>query len=63
MFEKNVGGFDRIVRILLGVMTLSVAIYYESLWGILGLVMLASGTIRFCPVYFPFNFSTHREKK
>ena len=62
MFEKNVGGLDRIARIVLGVLILSVAIYYESLWGILGLIMLASGTLRFCPVYFPFGFSTHREK-
>jgi hypothetical protein len=63
MAHKNVGHIDRIVRIVLGVLILSVAIYYESLWGILGLVMLASGTLRFCPVYFPFGFSTHREKE
>lgn len=63
MLQKNVGHADRVVRIALGVLILSVALYYESLWGILGLVMIASGTLRFCPVYFPFGFSTHREKK
>ncbi|HWQ60527.1 MAG TPA: DUF2892 domain-containing protein [Candidatus Fimivivens sp.] len=63
MPQKNVGHFDRVLRIALGILILSVAIYFESLWGILGLVMIASGTIRFCPVYFPFGISTHREKK
>ncbi len=61
--HKNVGGPDRIARIVLGVLVLSVAMYFGSLWGILGLVMIASGTIRFCPVYFPFGISTHKEKK
>ncbi|NTW89350.1 MAG: DUF2892 domain-containing protein [Candidatus Moranbacteria bacterium] len=62
MFEKNVGGLDRIARIVLGVLILSVAIYYESLWGILGLIMLATGTFRSCPLYSPFKITTHREK-
>lgn len=63
MLKKNVGGFDRIVRIVLGVLILSVAIYYESLWGIVGLVMLGTGALRSCPLYSPFRFSTHREKQ
>lgn len=48
-------------RILLGILVLSVAIYYESLWGVLGLVMLLTGTLRSCPLYLPFGFSTHRK--
>jgi len=63
MANRNVGDLDRIVRIVLGVLIFSVAIYFESLWGILGLVMIASGTIRFCPGYFPFGISTHKEKE
>lgn len=63
MLQKNVGGLDRIARIVFGILILSVAIYYESLWGILGLVMLLTGSLRSCPLYIPFRFSTHREKK
>jgi hypothetical protein len=63
MLQKNVGGLDRIARIVLGILIVSVAIYYESLWGILGLVMLGTGTLRSCPLYSPFRISTHREKK
>ncbi len=63
MFEKNVGGLDRIARIVFGILILTVAIYFGSLWGILGLIMLATGAFRSCPFYTPFKISTHRGKR
>jgi hypothetical protein len=40
MFQKNVGGWDRKLRIILGVLIMLAGVYYENWWGILGLVIL-----------------------
>jgi hypothetical protein len=57
--NKNVGGFDRIARIAVGL-----ALIVASLtgvigwWGLIGVVPLATGFMRFCPAYLPFGLST-----
>lgn len=52
MFKTNVGGIDRIVRILAGLallgLTLTGAI---GAWGWIGLVPLATGLMGSCPAY------------
>jgi hypothetical protein len=48
----NVGGLDRVARIAVGLLLLSlVFVGPQSLWGLLGLVPLLTGAFRFCPVY------------
>lgn len=50
--KANVGGIDRVVRIALGLVLLSlVVVGPKSLWGLVGLVPLATGLMRFCPFY------------
>ena len=50
--KANVGGIDRTLRIVLGLVLLSlVVIGPKTLWGLVGLVPLATGLMRFCPVY------------
>jgi hypothetical protein len=57
--KANVGGFDRIARIVVGLVLLSlVVIGPKSLWGLVGLVPLATGLMRFCPVYPLFGISS-----
>ena len=55
----NIGGTDRILRIVLGlaliVMTLSGVI---SVWGWLGLVPLATVAFGFCPLYKMLGMNT-----
>lgn len=57
--KTNVGGIDRIVRIVLGValiaLTLTGAI---GVWGWIGIVPLATAAIGYCPLYSVFGFST-----
>lgn len=50
--KVNVGGLDRALRIVVG-LTLIVATLVGAigLWGWIGLVPLATGLLRFCPVY------------
>lgn len=51
----NVGGLDRIRRIVLGLALLAgFALNSGSEWGwlyLLGIVPLATGLVRFCPLY------------
>lgn len=49
---KNVGGIDKILRIVAGLVLLSlVFIGPKTLWGLVGLVPLLTGIFGFCPFY------------
>jgi len=49
---KNVGRLDQILRILIGVMALSlVFIGPQTVWGWLGVIPLMTGLVNFCPLY------------
>lgn len=52
----NVGGVDRILRILVGLALIGWAIYSKNLLGWIGLVPVLTGVFRFCPAYLPFGF-------
>ena len=58
----NVGGFDRILRFVAGLVILGAGYYYKSWWGLLGLGPLLSAVFRFCPAYLPFGLSSSRAK-
>ncbi|NQU54236.1 MAG: DUF2892 domain-containing protein [Bacteroidetes bacterium] len=57
----NVGTIDRLMRIVLGLIIAILGVWLESWWGLVALVPLATGLIKWCPLYVPFKFST-REK-
>lgn len=56
--KQNVGGIDRALRIVLGVLLVAWAVFGGPLWAWIGIVPLATGAFRFCPAYLPFGFST-----
>ncbi len=60
--KKNVGQVDRLIRIILGLAIAAVGIIFDSWWGILGVVLIATGLFRICLLYLPFNISTNRKK-
>lgn len=49
--KANVGGIDRILRIVLGAALIVWAIAGGPVWAWIGVVPLATGIIRFCPLY------------
>ncbi len=61
--KKNVGGIDRGVRIVLGLVIGALGIYFKSWWGLIGIPLFLTGLIRFCPLYIPFKISTFKAKK
>lgn len=50
--KANVGGIDRILRIVLGLVLIGLAATGTvGLWGYIGVVPVLTGLFRFCPVY------------
>lgn len=69
---QNVGSFDRVTRIVVGLVLLAVALA-EPLLGVslgaglgswrwvialVGSVLFVTGFVRFCPAYLPFGIDT-----
>jgi len=62
--KSNVGGIDRILRIVLGLVLIGLAATGTvGLWGWIGLVPLATGAIGWCPPYALFGWNTCAMKK
>ncbi|MBS1968869.1 MAG: DUF2892 domain-containing protein [Bdellovibrionales bacterium] len=59
----NVGNNDRLIRTVLGFLILGAGLYYESYWGLIGLIPLATAVLRWCPAYLPFHLSTADKKQ
>lgn len=60
--QINVGKTDRIVRIVAGIVIILLGLVYQSWWGVIGLIPLATGLLRWCPAYLPFGFSSDEKK-
>lgn len=57
--KTNVGGIDRLLRIVIGVALIALAITGTiGAWGWIGIVPLATGLFRSCPLYSLFGIST-----
>jgi len=59
----NVGRTEQIVRIALGVIVIFAGFYLKSWWGLIGLVPIITGWIRYCPVSDMLGVSTCDTKK
>lgn len=59
--KTNVGMADRALRIVVGLVLLSLFFFLEGnarYWGLVGLLPLATGVFRFCPAYTLFGVNT-----
>jgi hypothetical protein len=57
----NVGGFDRILRIVIGLILLALAITDTvGVWGYIGLIPLLTGVFKFCPAYKIVGINTSK---
>ena len=57
--KSNVGGIDRILRIVLGLVLIALTLTGTiGVWGWLGLVPLGTAAFGFCPLYTALGFST-----
>lgn len=60
--KQNVGQLDRIIRAIAGVLVIVAGFVFNSWFGALGLILLATAAIGWCPLYLPFGLSTCRVK-
>ncbi|EMO0276871.1 MAG: DUF2892 domain-containing protein [Moraxellaceae bacterium] len=49
--KKNVGGIDRLIRILAGVALILWAVLGGPIWAWIGVLPLATGALSWCPAY------------
>ncbi|MFZ5515046.1 MAG: YgaP family membrane protein [Candidatus Zhuqueibacterota bacterium] len=64
--KRNVGGADKTVRILIGVVILGLGLASKCWLGLIGLVPLLTGLTGRCLLYYPLGVSTctsERRKK
>lgn len=57
--KLNVGGMDRTIRIIIGVVLIALAATGTvGWWGWLGVIPLLTGIVRFCPAYGILGMNT-----
>ena len=62
--KSNVGGIDRIIRIVLGLALIALTLTGTiGAWGWIGLVPLATAAFGFCPLYTVLGMNTCPMKK
>ena len=62
--KSNVGGIDKILRILVGIALIVMAyMNVVGVWGYIGVVPLLTGLIGWCPVYPLLGISSCPMKK
>ena len=61
---KNVGGIDRVLRVVIGLVLIGLAATGTvGWWGYLGLVPLATAAMGWCPPYALFGWNTCAVRK
>ncbi|PHS31381.1 MAG: hypothetical protein COA95_06165 [Methylophaga sp.] len=60
--NSNVGGIDRVLRIIVGIIIIAWGVYTQNRWGAIGVVPLVTGFIRWCPAYLPFGLNSCKVK-
>lgn len=61
--KANVGGIDRILRIIVGIALVAWALMGGPVWAWIGVVPLATGLIGFCALYPLLGINTCPTKK
>lgn len=57
--KKNIGNIERIIRVAIGLMILSLTfVGPQSLWGLIGILPIAIGLVGWCPPYAMLGIST-----
>lgn len=61
---RNEGTLDRALRIILGLVLLSlVFVGPQTMWGLIGIIPLATGLMGYCPLYQIVGLNTCPMKK
>lgn len=59
----NVGKVDKGLRIVLGLVLIALGFVFNSWWGAIGIIPLATAALGWCPLYLPLGVSTCAREK
>jgi hypothetical protein len=60
--KTNVGGIDRAARAVVGVALVGWAIMGGPVWAWIGIILIFTAALRWCPLYLPFGISIERKR-
>ena len=60
--KANVGGIDKVLRIVAGLALIAWAVMGGPVWAWIGVVLLATGLMGWCPAYPLLGISTCKTK-
>ena len=61
--QLNVGNIDKIIRIVAGLILISlVFVGPQTPWGWIGVILVVTGFISFCPLYAMIGFSSKKKE-
>ncbi len=56
---RNEGNIDRVLRVIVGLALLSIVfVGPQTLWGLIGIIPLATGLVGICPLYAMLGIRT-----
>lgn len=58
----NVGSTDRIIRLVVGIGIAIGGVIFESYWGLIGVVLIATAVFQFCPLYPLLGINTNKKE-
>lgn len=61
--KTNVGSTDRLLRIIAGLVVAIVGVIFDSWWGLVGIIPIATGLFSFCPAYSLLNTNTLKKNE
>lgn len=56
--KKNMGGIDRVLRLIIGIAIAAFGLVNQSWWGLIAVIPLGTALIAVCPLYLPLGLST-----
>lgn len=63
--KANVGTVDRVIRIIIGLVLLSLLLFLDGnirFIGLIGIVPIFTALVKFCPLYPLFGISTNKSE-
>lgn len=60
--KRNVGSTDRIFRLLVGIGIAIGGVIFESYWGLIGVVLMATAIFSLCPIYLMLGIRTNKKE-
>ncbi len=59
--KQNVGGIDRILRLVVGIALIAWGVVTQNWWGAVGIIPLFTAVVSWCPFYPLLGISTKKE--